>query len=144
MTTAAQLHLFKSKRQRGVQPPPPLEFAIQCVVADLLRRWASPNWIWTHIGHGGERTAMAGARLKRAGVQPGWPDLILLPPGSWHNPRPHFLELKRRGGTLSGDQAAFQLWCMLNNCPFEVANNVKDAVAILSRWGAVRSGINVQ
>ena len=35
--TARQLSLFKSRRQRGTLPP--REFASQCFLIDLLRRW---------------------------------------------------------------------------------------------------------
>src|SRR6185436_8224446 len=47
-----QLNLFKGKRQRGTQPPPPKEFALHCMVADTVRRWILPGWIWTHFPAG--------------------------------------------------------------------------------------------
>lgn len=138
----AQLHL-RGKRQR-TKLLPPLEFRTQCAVADVLRRWAAPNWAWTHIGHGEQRSPVTGARLKRMGVQPGWPDFILLPPRYGQNPRAHFLELKRQGGQLSEAQAGFQLWCSLNGYRFAIAHDLKGAFAILLSWGAVRSGIEMQ
>jgi hypothetical protein len=140
-----QLHLFKSRRQRGVAAPPPLEFAVHCAVADTLRRWATPGWIWTHLPMGELRDAVTGARLKRMGVQPGWPDLILIPPAGpkfWQ--RPHFLELKRRGGKLTEHQAGFALWCKLNGCPHAVADSYEAAVKILQRWGALMDRVKVQ
>ena len=151
--TERQLHLFKSKRQRGVQAPTPLEFQLQCAVADTLRKWTMPNWVWNHVPGGeerpaefikGKRVSFAGERLKRAGFQPGWPDLILIPPKDHAIQRPHFLELKRLGGTLTEEQAGFRLWCLLNNCPHEVADTYEDAVEILKRWGAVRAGVHPQ
>jgi hypothetical protein len=141
---SAQLHLFRSKRQRGIKPPAPLEFAVHCLIADTLRRWAAPNWVWTHIPLGERRDDIAGARLKRLGTQPGWPDLILIPPKEYPNPRPHFLELKRRGGKLTELQAAFALWCKLNNCPHAVADTYEAAVAVLKKWGALQDRVKVQ
>jgi hypothetical protein len=140
-----QLHLFRARNQRGVAAPPPLEFAVHCAVADTLRRWATPGWIWTHLPMGELRDAVTGARLKRMGVQPGWPDLILIPPAGpkfWQ--RPHFLELKRRGGKLTEHQAGFALWCKLNGCPHAVADSYEAAVKILQRWGALMDRVKVQ
>jgi hypothetical protein len=140
-----QLHLFRSKRQRGIKPPAPLEFAVHCMVADTLRRWATPGWIWTHLPMGELRDAVTGARLKRMGTQAGWPDLILIPPAGpkfWQ--RPHFLELKRRGGKLTGPQAGFALWCKLNGCPHEVCDTYDAAVKILKQWGALMDRVKVQ
>jgi hypothetical protein len=144
MITERQLHLFKSRRQRGTKPPPAFEFNVQCKIADDLRRWATPNWIWTHFPAGERRDPITGARLKRMGLKPGWPDLVLIPPKGHPNGRPHFLELKRAGGTLTEAQAGFRLWCMLNECPFVCVDDYKAAVTILQQWGALRSGVHVQ
>lgn len=144
MITERQLHLFRSRRERGVAPPAPLEFAVHCAVADTLRRWATPGWIWTHIPLGERRETVTGARLKRMGTQAGWPDFILIAPRDYHAPRPYFLELKRRGATLTEHQAGFALWCKLNDCPHAVADSYDAAVKILQGWGALMSRVHVQ
>jgi hypothetical protein len=145
MAPARQLRLFGPRRQRGVAVDySPSEFQLHCAVADTLRRWSAPNWVFTHMPLGEERTAAAGARLARMGTMPGWPDLILLSPNDHPIQRPHFLELKRRGGRLTELQAAFQLWCRLNGCPFAVADSYASAVEVLKKWGALRTGVNVQ
>jgi hypothetical protein len=144
MVPERQLHLFRSRRQRGVVAPLALEFELQCAVADTLKRWHAPNWVYTHVPLGEERTAMAGARLKRMGTMPGWPDFVLLAPKDHPTARPHFLELKRRGAKLSEPQAAFALWCGLNGCPFAIADRYDLAVKILQTWGALRTGVHVQ
>jgi hypothetical protein len=145
MSNVRQLHLFRSKRQRGTVAPAPLEFAVHCMVADTLRRWATPGWIWTHLPMGERRDAVTGARLKRMGTQPGWPDLLLIPPLlGGDKARPHFLELKRRGGRLTEHQAGFALWCKLNDCPHEVADSYEAAVKILQAWGALMHRVKVQ
>lgn len=151
-----QLNLFKSKRQRGVRvEKDPLEFALHCSVADLLRRWAKPEWQWTSIPLGeerpavyrdGQRVSFAGARLARMGVMPGWPDIVLIAPKD--HPRAgaaHFLELKReRGGRMTEDQAAFEHWCELNEVPHAVARDLDEAIAALAQWGVWRRGVSAQ
>jgi hypothetical protein len=44
MTTARQLSLFRSRKQRGTMPPAPTEFASQACVVDLIRRRHAPRW----------------------------------------------------------------------------------------------------
>ena len=76
-----QLSLFKGRKQRGVAPPPPKEFALHCAVADTVRRWILPGWIWTHFPAGEARSAITGARLKRMGLARGFPDLLFFHAG---------------------------------------------------------------
>jgi hypothetical protein len=126
-----QRDLF-TKRVRKAPPAP--EFALHCMVADILRKWATPGWQWTHLPFGEYRHPATAARLKRMGVQRGWADFILLSPAGVA----HFLELKRRGADLSDAQKDFGQWCRAQNVPFEWANRFDAAVAVLKRWGAVR------
>ena len=103
--TERQLHLFKSRRQRGIAPPAPLEFASQAFLVDILRRWINPQWRFCHVPNGELRSAATAGRLQRLGVVAGWPDLQFAGPGA----RMAFLELKRRGsGRLSESQQAMR------------------------------------
>jgi len=99
--TERDLDLFKSKQQRGTAPPPPKEFDLHVVLADILRRWASREWRWTHVGHGFQYASKAtAARAHRMGVVAGWPDFQF-----FHiTGRVCFLELKRRGNKPSEAQ----------------------------------------
>jgi hypothetical protein len=74
-----QLSLFKGKRQRGIAPPPPLEFSTDATLADICRRWINPQWKFTHLPLGeasdhqinpktGKRYSLTGQRLQRMGV----------------------------------------------------------------------------
>ena len=56
-----------------------------------------------HVPNGGWRSKPEAARLKKAGVKPGVPDLCLpVPSGGFHG---LYIELKRRqGGTVSPEQ----------------------------------------
>lgn len=75
------------------------EFRLQCAVADLLRFRAVPGLYWTAIPNGEKRTPETGARLKRAGVRAGNPDLLLI-----FNGRAIGLELKAEGGRQTETQ----------------------------------------
>ena len=70
--TERQLSLFKRKRQRGtVSSVPATEFQLHCAVADTVRRWIMPGWIFTHIASGEKRDPVTAARLKRMIVASG-------------------------------------------------------------------------
>lgn len=68
------------------------------------------------------------------GVRCGWPDFIIIPPTG----RIHFLELKRAGESLTGEQDAMRLWAARHGLPFVVAYDMKQALAALIEWGALR------
>jgi hypothetical protein len=147
-----QLSLFKSKRQRGIAPPPPLEFATHATLADICKRWINPHWKFTHLPLGehrehrvnprtGKRYSLTGQRLQRMGVQPGWPDFIFVGP----NAQVFWLELKRfKTGRLSDDQS--EVLAHLVACGFAVlvTTSLDDAVATLKQAGILRSNVELQ
>jgi hypothetical protein len=104
------------------------------MLADILTRWSAPDWQFNHIASGEYRPPATAARLKRMGVRPGWADFILLSPRG----APHFLELKRRGGTLSESQLHFANWCIAHGVAFACHDNFDAALSQLQTWGAVR------
>jgi hypothetical protein len=132
---AAQVDLF-TKRVR--KPPPAPEFALQCMVADILNRWITPGWRFSHFPAGELRNKATAARLKRMGLARGWADLILLSPAALA----HFLELKRRGETLSDDQEDFESYCLAHGYPHAWTDSFDGALFVLKRWGALRTGIS--
>jgi hypothetical protein len=135
----AQLSLFAGRRQRGKSPPPEPELNLQCAVADILDRWGTRGWKFTHLPMGERRNVITGARLKRMGTKRGWPDFILLSP---YPSRAHFLELKRLGAKLTDEQQEFQWFCVANEIPYAMADSLKDAMAALKDWGAVRAKVS--
>jgi hypothetical protein len=140
MIRERQLRLFGSKRQRGkVVDYSPSEFQLQCALADTLRRWIAPDWLFNHIPLGEHRTKATAARLQRMGVTAGWPDFILLSPAG----RPHFLELKRRNAAPSAEQRLFAEWCTAHGVAYGIARNFDTALDFLKAWGAVRTAIKV-
>jgi hypothetical protein len=132
-----QIDLF-TRRVR--KPPPAPEFNLQCMVADILRRWIAPGWRYTHIASGEKRSKATAGRLKRMGVVPGWPDFILLAPSP--ATLAHFLELKRRGRGLDEDQEAFAAYCLTHGYPHEWTDDFETAVAILKSWGAIQTRVS--
>lgn len=93
-----------------------------------------PGWLWTHIGHGEKRDKVTAARLQRMGLQPGWPDFILIAPTGVH----YWLELKRGRARLTVDQEAFHIAMLKREVPCRVARSFEEAIAILTDWGAIR------
>jgi hypothetical protein len=137
-----QIDLF-TRRVRAVDHQrSATEFQLACSVADVLRRWIARGWRWNHMPLGEERPTTAGERLKRMGLQAGWPDLILLSPSPAS--LAHFLELKRlKRGRLSDEQQDFAKWCLTHGYPYETANSIKAALAVLRGWGALRVNVEV-
>jgi hypothetical protein len=111
------------------------------MVADVLRRWAMPGWQFWHLPSGEKRSPITGARLKRMGARSGLPDFELLAPRGECG-RPHFLEVKRKGGKLTEEQAEFAAWCRNNECPYAVTDSFDNALFILKQWGAVKKEIS--
>ena len=134
--TPPLLMICEGRRPRPRKAPlaRPKECTLQCAVADVLRPHALPEWRWTHFPAGEGREVITGARLKRMGLQRGFPDIQLIsPPGLFHG-----LELKRSGEKLTDDQEAFQTWCIANAVPYCVAYSIDEALAALDAWACLR------
>jgi len=131
-----QLHLFKSKRQRGVTVKPRTkEFELQCMVADTLRRWCNPAWRYTHLPMGEKRDMLTAVRLKRMGTTPGWPDFMFV------GPLGHmvWLELKRPGGgKLTDEQDQLSQFLVACGHTFICSNDFTHALDVLRDHGIVR------
>jgi hypothetical protein len=134
--TPPLLMLCEGRKPRARKAPVsrPKESLLQCAVAYLLRRHALPEWRWTHFPAGERRDVITGARLKRMGLQRGFPDIQLISPAGLF----HGLELKRAGESLTDDQADFQLWCIRSGVPFSVCRTTEEAFAVLDAWQCLR------
>jgi hypothetical protein len=110
-----------------------VEYKLQSAVADLLRHHSLPSWRWSHFPAGERRDVITGARLKRMGLQRGFPDFIAISPAGIF----HALELKRTGEKLSPDQEAFRLWCIAHGVPHAVAHTLDEALVALDTWGCL-------
>ena len=112
------------------------EFAICCTLADVLKRWLKPGWRFSHFPAGELRDDATGARLKRMGLMPGWPDYILFAPKGGG---PRFLEMKRaKYNYLTDEQSEFQTWALEQGYGYAVARGLDEALLIVRGWGALR------
>ena len=143
-----QFDLFKSKRQRGTMPPPPKEFALHCAVADTIRRWILPDWVWSHFPAGearpheiikGKRVSLTGARLQRMGLNTDFPDFQFFHARG----RCCFLELKRKGQIADEDQADIAMHLIRAGHGYLITDSFDDAIATLVDWRILRA-IKVQ
>jgi hypothetical protein len=137
----AQLALFGKRRSAGRGSP---EFNLHVLIANILRRWGSKDWDWTHLPFGEHRSATTGARLKRMGTNRGWPDFIFFAPAI-DDCTPgcvYLLELKRKGGKLTEHQEALMYSLRIKGHRYAVTDNFDDAIAILKTWGAVRASVS--
>lgn len=75
---------------------------------------------------GGEAGKRDGARRKRLGVHPGFPDLVII-----IDRQHYYIEVKAPGGILSSSQRAFRDRVEY----FRVARSIDEAREILADWG---------
>ena len=130
------LAICEGRKARARKAPltAPKEYRLQTDVADVLKDHALPEWRWSHFPAGERRDVRTGARLKRMGLQKGWPDIVLINPAGLF----HGLELKRIGQDLTEDQEAFQRWAIRHNVSHSVAYSLDEALAALDYWGCLR------
>lgn len=106
------------------------EFRLTCAVADFLRRAMPDVLAWSHFPAGEKRSAVTGARLKRMGTQPGWPDFLINLPGG----RIGYIELKSAKGRLSAEQEAFRDSVVINGARWALCRSVAEVDGILALW----------
>jgi hypothetical protein len=138
---ALPLFPARGKPRAYVEPKgtPPKELSLHIGIADYLRAYADPSWRWAHYPAGEERDKRQAAKLKAMGLQRGWPDFLLVAPGG----RLHALEAKRRGEDMTDEQEAFAAWCAEQSIPFACTDDLRDAVAVLTQWGAIRTSVRL-
>lgn len=120
-----------TRRWRKVRAREPSESQIQIALVARLRLLARPDCVWFHVPNGGLRNKREAARFRAMGVLPGVPDLVFIMPG----PRVLFLELKRRRGKPSAEQAALAERLRALGCAWECADGVDEAVKLIERFG---------
>ena len=127
--------LFAKRRRAQTERPPAIpELKLHMAVAADLRKWARPEWLWTHFPAGEKRDGTIGAKLKQMGLQPGWADFIFVSPAGLF----HALELKRLGAKLNDNQKVFRDQCLTIGCPWEMAATIEQAWDVLERWNVMR------
>ena len=106
--------------------------AFLCALLDRLR-------LPSHQDHKRHRDDGAGQQGDEEWIS----DFLLLAPATADRPGGlvHMLELKRRGAELGKAQEDLAAWCAEQGVPFACYDDLRDAIAILSQWGALRVGI---
>lgn len=126
----------RKPRARREVIPAPRESKLHSDVANLLRDHCLPEWRWTHINRKC-KDAREGKIMKDMGVNPGWPDFLLISPFNDRNI--HGLELKRSAkDILSKEQYDWQCWCLLHGGRYAVAWTIDQVLTSLESWGCLR------
>jgi hypothetical protein len=109
------------------------ENIIHKALVERLELGVMPGVFWCHIPNGEYRAKITAARLRQMGVKAGVPDFLFIIDGV-----PHFLELKREGGTISDKQK--ETFRSLQNAGARVgiAYGFNDAAQILQVWRVLR------
>lgn len=128
-----QLALFPGDKRRTTT----LEFPKCCVIADACRKFIQPGWDWTHLPFGEFRTKATAGRLKRMGVNPGWPDYLFLSPTR----QPHWVEVKRVGEKPKPEQQRLAKLFAENDVPYLISSDVGLILRTLQAWGALTQGV---
>jgi hypothetical protein len=120
----------RKPRLRAAPKSRPKEISLHMAVAAVLRKHARPDWLWTHIANGEVRDRRTAGKLKQMGLQPGWPDFVLVPPLG----QLHCLELKRLGESLSDAQEDFRFWCIRFGLPHVTACSINEVLVAFDAW----------
>lgn len=104
--------------------PMPTEHAEQCAVASWLR--AQGVWFFA-VPNGAKMGPAEAAKMKREGLRPGIPDLLIVDKG-----KRIALEMKRReGGRVSPEQASAMAHLGGEGWMCIIAHGAEDAIGVL-------------
>lgn len=109
------------------------EAALHRAVASYLRVALKPPTIWTTIGHGGGGR-VRGAQLKAMGVQPGWPDILIIGKRGSES-LTIGIELKRNKGRQSTAQKLVQQQFADAGAWLSVCRSAADVEKVIDAWG---------
>jgi hypothetical protein len=119
----------KISRRRAGMPP---EEKVHIASARLLSM-ALPSYVmWHHTPNGEARNRIVGAKLKRMGVTPGVPDILLYDTRTGYL---HAIEFKGPKGNLSEAQKAWRdKFVASPTARYAVSRSVTDTATILAEW----------
>jgi len=137
-----QRDLF-TRRWRNVRISAPKEHELQIQIVQVLQLVLRQNVVCFHCPNGELRNKAAAAKLRAMGVKRGVSDLAFF----WADPakrfRALFLEIKRPGGKLTTEQAAFGLMMRTLGADFDVAYSIDEAIEAVGTRGLIESGIEI-
>lgn len=109
------------------------ESALQKQVMEFYRKTRAPGTMAFSIANERKCGVRELTRLIAMGMRPGIADLGFVMDG-----RLHFMELKSATGKQRSSQKTFQLECRACLIPYVLVNNLDDAIAAMTAWGALR------
>jgi len=108
------------------------ESRTQCAIVSFLRDELPPSYRVISIPNGRfQADPRTIARLKREGLTPGAPDLLVLRNDGWFAA----LEVKSSSGRLSPDQTEWSDWLTAGNGSQAVVRSLDEAVEALRSFG---------
>lgn len=108
------------------------ELLLQIDIVDMLKAKLKRDVLFTAFPAGGGGR-VRGAKLKKAGLQAGWPDIQLVHRGKYFG-----IEVKTQTGRLSPAQVDLHKRLTDSGCSVAVARSVTDALEIIIDWGLSR------
>lgn len=108
------------------------ELVLQSAIVDALKPVLRKEVLLTAFPAGGGGR-VRGAKLKRAGLQAGWPDLQLVFKGRYYG-----IEVKTPIGKLSTAQSHIHQRLEESGCKVAVVRSVNDALEKVFDWGLAR------
>lgn len=124
----------------GSKPAAPSEHKIQVKLLDYLALAARRDIYYFAVPNQSNRHIQNAVKMKAEGVRSGIADLCFMFP----NGRVAWLEMKRPGGTLSKTQKTFRDICAALGHTWGTAKSVDEALAILTKWDALKPAYRVQ
>jgi len=116
---------FNGRGQRHREP----EFILQTQIVDALRKILDVSICLTAFPAGGGGR-IRGAKLKKAGLTTGWPDLQLIArDGKYYG-----IEVKTTSGRLSQAQRSLHKRLEDNGCKVVVVRSVEEAMDAVHDW----------
>ena len=130
MTQRERIKNMQGFKSKTVRKEP--ELLIQSNIIQMLKENLKHNVLMTASPAGGGGR-VRGAKLKRAGLQSGWPDIQLI-----HEGRYYGLEVKTSTGRLSPAQKIIHQKLTDSGCLVAVVKSVTDAQEKIVEWGISR------
>lgn len=114
------------------------ESRVQCSIVSFLRRTLPSTYRVISIPNGRFKADPGTiARLKREGLTPGAPDLLVIRNDGWFAA----LEVKREtGGRLSPEQVEWSDWLARGNASQAVVRSLEEAIEALESFGVPLRG----
>ena len=115
------------------------EFLLQVSIIDALKKILSASVCFTAFPAGGGGR-VRGAKLKRAGLNPGWPDIQFIA----HDGKYYGMEVKTPKGRLSPAQRSLHQRLAENGCDVVVVRSVEEAMDAVNEWKLTRARFRVR